>query len=168
MSARRKKGPKIAPARWRSVLVLVGLAACAAALEARVLYLQFVSQDFLEEQGENRHLRTVQISAHRGSITDRHGEPIAVSTPVDSVWVNPQELVGSLDRLGELAAHHRVEVLEPRMHDGEARVGAESSTTRRYRFRILIQCEQTPSLLRQAPSDAVRPLIAITVSRDVL
>lgn len=114
MSARRKKGPKIAPARWRSVFVLVCLAAGAAALEARVLYLQFVSQDFLEAQGDNRHLRTVQITAHRGSITDRHGEPIAVSTPVDSVWANPKELAGALDRVKELAATLGVDEAELR------------------------------------------------------
>src|SRR5690606_27953975 len=56
------------------------------------------------EQGENRHLRTVQITAHRGTIVDRHGEPLAVSTPVDSIWVSPREMRNSLHRLGELAA----------------------------------------------------------------
>ena len=43
------------------------------------------------------------MSAHRGSIVDRHGEPLAVSTPVDSIWVNPGELKPALDRLDELA-----------------------------------------------------------------
>jgi len=104
MSAKRRKGHSISPPKWRVGLVLFGLACCAAALEARVLYLQFVSQDFLAEQGENRHLRTVQITAHRGTIVDRHGEPLAVSTPVDSIWVSPREMKDSLHRLGELAA----------------------------------------------------------------
>ncbi len=72
-------------------------------LEARVLYLQILKKDFLEAQGDDRHLRTVQISAHRGPITDRHGEPLAVSTPVDSIWAAPQELKPALERLGELA-----------------------------------------------------------------
>src|SRR5690606_20008775 len=104
MSAKPRKNRTIAPPRWRVVLVLFCLACCAAALEARVLYLQFVSQDFLAEQGDNRHLRTVQITAHRGTIVDRNGEPLAVSTPVDSIWASPKEMRESLDRLGELAA----------------------------------------------------------------
>ena len=91
-------------ARWRSALLLVGFAACAVALEGRILYLQLVDRDFLAEQANDRHLRTVQISAHRGSLTDRYGEPLAVSTPVDTIYANPKELKSALDRLGELAA----------------------------------------------------------------
>src|SRR5918993_1425056 len=91
-------------ARWRSALLLVGFAACAAALEGRILYLQLVDKDFLAEQANDRHLRTVQISAHRGTLTDRYGEPLAVSTPVDTIYANPKELKSALDRLGELAA----------------------------------------------------------------
>jgi cell division protein FtsI (penicillin-binding protein 3) len=48
-------------------------------------------------------MRVVKIAAHRGSITDRNGEPLAVSTPVDSVWVNPQELNDNIDQLPRLA-----------------------------------------------------------------
>ena len=74
------------------------------ALEGRILYLQLVDKDFLVEQANDRHLRTMEISAHRGSLTDRHGEPLAVSTPVDTVYANPKELKSALDRVGELAA----------------------------------------------------------------
>src|SRR5690606_39817157 len=102
MMARPRKNRTFAPPRWRVVLVLFCLACCAAALEARVLYLQFVSQDFLGEQGENRHLRTVQITAHRGPIVDRNVEPLAVSTPVDSIWVNPREMKRSEEHTSEL------------------------------------------------------------------
>lgn len=45
----------------------------------------------------------VTIPAHRGQIVDRHGEPFAVSTPVSSIWLNPKELVGRMNRLPELA-----------------------------------------------------------------
>ena len=89
--------------RWRSVFVLVCFAAAVTAIEVRVLYLQLIDREFLTAQGDDRHVRTVQMSAHRGSIVDRHGEPLAVSTPVDSIWVNPGELRPELDRLGELA-----------------------------------------------------------------
>jgi len=91
-------------ARWRSALLLVVFAAGAVALEGRILYLQLVDRDFLTEQANDRHLRTVQISAHRGSLTDRYGEPLAVSTPVDTIYANPKELKTAFDRLGELAA----------------------------------------------------------------
>jgi cell division protein FtsI (penicillin-binding protein 3) len=90
-------------ARSRSVLLLVAFALGAALLEGRILYLQLVDKDFLTEQANDRHIRTVQISAHRGSLTDRYGEPLAVSAPADSVWANPQELKVALDRLPELA-----------------------------------------------------------------
>ncbi len=84
-------------------MLLVGFALCAAALEGRILYLQLVDRDFLAEQANDRHLRTVQISAHRGSLTDRYGDPLAVSTPIDTIYANPKELKSALDRLGELA-----------------------------------------------------------------
>jgi cell division protein FtsI (penicillin-binding protein 3) len=84
--------------------LLVAFVLAGFTLEGRVLYLQIQKKDFLVTEGDNRHLRTVQISAHRGPITDRHGEPLAVSTPVDSIWAAPQGLKPSLERLGELAA----------------------------------------------------------------
>jgi cell division protein FtsI (penicillin-binding protein 3) len=90
-------------ARWRGVLLLAGFALGAAALEGRILYLQLVDKEFLAEQANDRHIRTVQIPTHRGLLTDRYGEPLAVSTPVDSIYANPKELKSSLDRLGELA-----------------------------------------------------------------
>jgi cell division protein FtsI/penicillin-binding protein 2 len=86
-------------ARWRGVLLLVAFALGAAALEGRILYLQLVDKDFLTEQADDRHIRTVQIPTHRGSLTDRYGEPLAVSTPVDSIYANPKELKAALDRL---------------------------------------------------------------------
>ena len=89
--------------RWRTLVLLVGVMFAGLLLEGRILYLQVLEADFLSAQGDDRHLRAVQISAHRGSITDRHGEPLAVSTPVDSIWANPQELRTAMERLGELA-----------------------------------------------------------------
>jgi cell division protein FtsI (penicillin-binding protein 3) len=91
-------------ARWRSALLLAGFAFCALALEGRILYLQVVDKAFLEAQANGRHLRTLQISAHRGSLTDRFGEPLAVSTPNDSVYANPRQFKDSLERLDDLAA----------------------------------------------------------------
>jgi cell division protein FtsI (penicillin-binding protein 3) len=70
---------------------------------ARAVHLQVFNKDFLNKQADTRHLRTERITAHRGSITDRNGEPLAISTPVDSVWANPQELASAVDRVPELA-----------------------------------------------------------------
>jgi len=59
----------------------------------RAIDLHVVSKDFLQHQGDARYLREVTEPADRGMILDRHGEPLAISTPVDSVWANPQELI---------------------------------------------------------------------------
>jgi cell division protein FtsI (penicillin-binding protein 3) len=79
-------------------------------LVARAVDLQVLKKDFLQGQGDARHLRVVSMPAHRGMITDRNGEPLAISTPVDSVWANPQELPLADARLARLA---RVLDLDP-------------------------------------------------------
>ena len=65
---------------------MVFFALIATALGARAVHLQVLNKEFLNQQADTRHLRTEKISAHRGTITDRNGEPLAISTPVDSVW----------------------------------------------------------------------------------
>ena len=87
----------------RLSLVIAFFALFAISLIARAVQLQVFTKDFLNQQADTRHLRTEKISAHRGSITDRHGEPLAISTPVDSVWANPSELVSAVDRVPDLA-----------------------------------------------------------------
>ena len=74
-------------------------------LAGRSAQLQLVDSEFLRGQADARHLRVVQVPAHRGMITDRNGEPLAISTPVQSVWANPRELVASradLERVADL------------------------------------------------------------------
>jgi cell division protein FtsI (penicillin-binding protein 3) len=87
----------------RVTLVLVFFGLVAASLVARAVHLQVLDKDFLNKQADTRHLRTERISAHRGTITDRYGEPLAISTPVDSVWVNPQEFASAVDNVPQLA-----------------------------------------------------------------
>jgi len=89
--------------RWRPVLVLGLVLIGAIALVVRAVELQLVDHGFLAKQGDDRSMRVVKIAAHRGAITDRNGEPLALSTPVDSVWVNPQELNDNIDELPKLA-----------------------------------------------------------------
>lgn len=83
----------IYPLRHGLLLALLGCAGLL--LAARALDLQVFNKTFLQGQGEARHLRVVSIAAHRGMITDRNGEPLAVSTPVDSVWANPRALLAA-------------------------------------------------------------------------
>lgn len=75
--------------RWRFVLAF--WAGCACVLVVRAVDLQVVEQDFLAHQGDIRNLRVEPIAAHRGVIRDRAGRPLAVSTPVVTLWANPQE-----------------------------------------------------------------------------
>lgn len=73
------------------------------ALIARAVNLQVMETDFLQGQGEARFLREVTIPSTRGVISDRNGEPLAVSTPVDSVWVQPAQLLEYPDNIKPLA-----------------------------------------------------------------
>jgi cell division protein FtsI (penicillin-binding protein 3) len=87
----------------RATLVLVFFGLVAVALGARAVQLQVLNKEFLNQQADTRHLRTEKISAHRGTISDRNGEPLAISTPVDSVWANPRELAPAVDSVPKLA-----------------------------------------------------------------
>jgi cell division protein FtsI (penicillin-binding protein 3) len=90
--------------RWRAYLLIGMLFASALGLVWRGIDLQLVDHGFLARQGDARFSRVLDIAAHRGTITDRYGEPLAVSTPVDSLWVNPGELALATDQIPRLAA----------------------------------------------------------------
>ncbi|MDQ3562749.1 MAG: penicillin-binding protein 2 [Pseudomonadota bacterium] len=75
----------------------------AALLVWRAVYLQLTETDVLQGHGADRYLRTVELPAHRGTITDRHNEPLAVSTPVSSVGVIPSKLTQVRGRWPALA-----------------------------------------------------------------
>ena len=89
--------------RLRLFLVYALMLAAGVALAGRAVQLQLVQHGFLASEGAARYMRVAAIVAHRGTITDRYGEPLAVSTPVDSVWVNPRELAGNTEQLPRLA-----------------------------------------------------------------
>ena len=79
-------------ANWRFYFVQIALAALVAVVVWRVVSLQVLNKDFLIDQGTSRWQRIEVINAPRGMLTDRNGEPVAVSTPVVSVWADPREL----------------------------------------------------------------------------
>ena len=89
--------------RGRVTLVLAFFVLVASTLVARAVHLQVLDKEFLNQQADTRHLRTERISAHRGTITDRNGEPLAISTPVDSIWANPKEFASAVDDIPQLA-----------------------------------------------------------------
>jgi len=78
--------------RWRAQLVLFGLLGAFALMIGRAFYLQGMNNDFLQARGEARFTRVLEIPANRGIITDRDGEPLAISTPVESVWASPEDV----------------------------------------------------------------------------
>lgn len=93
---------------WRLAVVGLGLAFLGFALSTRVAMLQVVPEyergyQFLQEQGDARTVRDVSVPASRGMILDRHGKPLAVSTPVLSVWADPKQVEISDAQLSQLS-----------------------------------------------------------------
>ena len=114
-SARSSQGssaPRPASFRLRLGLLFGLLTLVGIGLAGRAVQLQLVQHHFLAGQGDARFSRVAAIAAHRGMISDRQGEPLAVSTPVDSVWVNPQELAANSEQLPRLARAMKVDVHE--------------------------------------------------------
>ena len=83
----------------RHYFVLFVLLCLLTGLIGRSLYLQIVEKEFLANQGGQRQIRTIETPAYRGAILDRLGTPLAISTPVDSIWVNPSEILQNLPAL---------------------------------------------------------------------
>ena len=144
----RDRGGKLASA-WRFYLVAAMLLALLALLVGRVLLLQVLDTDrgheFLKKQGAMRSLRTAEIPAYRGLIADRRGEPLAVSTPVISIWANPRHLAGS-ERLPELAG-----LLDMPLAELEDRLSRYASKQFMYLKRHLVPAEAREILARRIP-----------------
>ena len=77
---------------WRRRLLLIGILLGFAGLFARGIYLQSLHKEFLQQKGDARYSRTLTLQAHRGKITDRNGELLAISSPVESVWASPPDV----------------------------------------------------------------------------
>ncbi len=89
---------------WRSRVVLFVLFAAFFALIARALWLQGISTEFLQKQGESRYARTLELPATRGKITDRNGQVLASSMPVKAIWAIPDDVLAApKEKLAELA-----------------------------------------------------------------
>jgi len=100
-SSQIKKSRALMP--WRRLTVLLAFACFVIVLAGRALDMQVLHSAFFEQQGEARQLRHVTIPANRGDIVDRNGEPLAISTPVNSIWLDPQEFSAEAESLKQLA-----------------------------------------------------------------
>ncbi len=103
-------------------LVILAFVIMTGAMCARVIYLHAFDNDFLQDQGDARTIRMERINAHRGMIRDRQGKPLAVSTPVVSLWANPQELLKNPGKLDFLAL-----LLEVPPSDFEKKLGRNAA-----------------------------------------
>lgn len=93
---------RLPPVRMR--WVGLGLGLLFIALLGRAVYLQLVKQDFLQSQGAARYSRAIELEANRGVIADRNGEPLAISTPVQSIWASPADMEPvPADKINQLA-----------------------------------------------------------------
>ena len=88
---------------WRSRLLVILLLLGMIVLAIRAIYLQGLNKDFLQQQGQSRYSRVVELNAQRGKITDRHGEVLAISAPVKSVWADPQKVSVTPEQIQALA-----------------------------------------------------------------
>lgn len=87
--------------RHEVLLVFFVMALC---LVMRALYLQVFDHEFYQNEGDRRQQRVVSIPAHRGNLLDRHGEALAISTPIQSVWGDPRSMVEQPAAMREVAA----------------------------------------------------------------
>ena len=89
---------------WRLYLVLFMMLLIVAVIVWKAGALHILERDFLQGQGDARTIRTVPLVANRGLITDRSGEPLAVSTPVQSIWIDPSKMIDSPEDVQKLSA----------------------------------------------------------------
>jgi cell division protein FtsI (penicillin-binding protein 3) len=108
---------------WRSRTVGLLLMAALLALVARAFYLQVINNDFLQEKGDSRYRRDIEVSASRGKITDRHGDMLAVSTPMKSIWAIP----GDARTMSGEQKRQLAELLEMSVRDLDGKIAAEKT-----------------------------------------
>ncbi len=88
---------------WRSKLIVLAIALAFGALAARAAYIQVLSNDFFQRQGEVRFVRTLELPANRGRILDRNGLILASSVPATSLWAIPEDMERKPSEIKRLA-----------------------------------------------------------------
>lgn len=88
----------------RRKLLMGSMLTAMVALAGRAVYLQILDKEFLQDKGDMQHIAVVDVPAYRGQIKDRNGEPLAISTPVQSIWVNTRQIKPEeQDKLAQMA-----------------------------------------------------------------
>lgn len=89
---------------WRASFVLVLLLLAFSALVGRAVFLQGWHADFLQHKGEERYSRVIELTAYRGEVRDRHGDPLAISMPASSIWASRDDADMNPAQLQQLSA----------------------------------------------------------------
>lgn len=108
---------------WRSKFVVAFFAISFVGLAARAAYIQVVSNDFFQRQGQVRFARTLELPANRGRILDRNGLLLASSVLAPSIWAIPEDVERDADKLRQLAR-----LLEMPLSDLEKKLEDEDKT----------------------------------------
>jgi cell division protein FtsI (penicillin-binding protein 3) len=106
---------------WRRRLLLVLILFGYVVLLGRSVYLQGTHREFLQKKGDARYTRSMVLPAHRGNITDRNGDLLAISTPVESIWASPPDVKINQAQIKQLAKllGVKAEVIEKKLSHNE-------------------------------------------------
>lgn len=143
-SVKNKADSKANLPGWRAGLLVVVMLFGFGVLQARGVYLQGIHDDFLQKKGDARYGRTIEVTAHRGVLSDRNGEPLAVSTPVQSVWASPPDVEADRQQVKKLA-----QILGMKVSDLRERL---SDDTRDFVY-----------LKRQLPPEQIEKITALNI-----
>jgi len=127
---------------------------CMGILVGRAVHLQVFNKQFLKDQGEMRHVDEVVVSAYRGMIKDRNGEPLAISSPVQSVWINPMQL--KVVTKDELLAAEKAQVRELHQRLTEQQKAVLQQQLQQEKTAKIIQMEQLLGLEEGKISDLLK------------
>ena len=110
---------------WRSRMVGLLLMGAFLALVMRGFYLQVIHNDFLQQKGDSRYLRDIEISASRGKIVDRNGDMLAVSTPMKTIWAIP----GDARTMNGEQKRHLAALLDMGVRELDGKIASEKTFT---------------------------------------
>lgn len=147
MTTKKNKGSPYRD-RWRYYCVILGLLLGVFGLVYRMVDLTVVERPFLQAQGKARTVRTIELPAYRGMIMDRNGHPLAVSSPADSIWINPQEV--------DLEDKHWLKASEL-LNENFATIKARVEKNSRRGF-LYLKRQLTPHLAKQIQALSIKGL----------
>ncbi|TAL44284.1 MAG: penicillin-binding protein 2 [Methylovulum sp.] len=138
----------------RRKFLIVFMMGCMALLVSRAVYLQVFEKEFLKDQGDDRHVDEVAIPAYRGMIKDRNGAPLAVSTPVESIAINPKELkADDKSRLKQMEKEFRLKQAIEKLTDRD-----KAQVLNDYHHERALKLRQMDKLLR-LPAEKITALL---------